>query len=135
MSTLVQEAFQEQDTVVIKVIHEDIGNIADLLKAIWFTKYCSIEMEELVVGFGELWYAIFSAAKLLAHSILCRSAQLLDALLRKKGFNAAWLDARNVLFVSRGETGPIVDWERSKAETDKWLAALPANVDVVAVTG
>lgn len=56
MSVLVQEALQDPDAQVLKVIISDIQNISDLLKAIWLTKYCSIEMEELVVGYGELWY-------------------------------------------------------------------------------
>jgi aspartokinase len=64
-----------------------------------------------------------------------RSAQIVEAVLQKQGFQASWLDARKVLFVSRGETGPIVDWDRSRSEVQKWLSNLPAEVNVVAITG
>jgi aspartokinase/homoserine dehydrogenase 1 len=44
-----------------------------------------------------------------------------------------WLDARQVLVVSEGETAVLVDWPRSQALIDKWLE--PAPPDWIVITG
>jgi hypothetical protein len=54
--TAVKESLPEQSLPrLLKVIEEDVRTIGELLKAIWLTKSCSVEIEELVVGYGELW--------------------------------------------------------------------------------
>ena len=56
-----------------------------------------------VVGHGELW-----------------TARLCAAVIRCKGFDAEWIDARDVLVVTDAEDGGVdVDYERSNANLDK----------------
>src|SRR5947207_7853620 len=60
---------------------------------------------ELVSGYGEVW-----------------SAQMLAALLRNELDDIDWLDARDVLTVSRTETAADVMWPESRARADEWVA-------------
>lgn len=99
-----------------QVFATDAADLADVLRAIWLGRSCSELTEELVAGYGELW-----------------SAQLLAALLRARGRDVAWLDARAVLTVRPGELGPRVDFEASTAATAAWLAAHPS--DWLVITG
>ena len=58
---------------------------------------------DFVVGHGELW-----------------TARLCAAVIRCKGFDAEWIDARDVLVVTDAEDGGVdVDYERSNANLDK----------------
>ena len=100
------------------VFDVDFANLGDILRAVWLGKSYSEETLELVAGHGELW-----------------SAQMLDAYLRTRCESrtdvptgpasgipkSRWLDARQVLTVRPGETGPIVDWEISKPRFQQWL--------------
>jgi aspartokinase/homoserine dehydrogenase 1 len=60
---------------------------------------------ELVSGYGEVW-----------------SAQMLAALLRQDLDDVDWLDARDVLTVTRTENGADVMWPESRARVDAWVA-------------
>ncbi|HKW47875.1 MAG TPA: aspartate kinase, partial [Gemmatimonadaceae bacterium] len=69
---------------------------------------------ELVSGYGEVW-----------------SAQILAALLREELSDIDWLDARDVLTVTRTETAADVMWPESRARANAWVAkrgALPATL-------
>lgn len=92
----------------------DARDLADVLRAAWLARSCSEELTELVAGYGELW-----------------SAQLLGAFRASQGRATRWLDARKVLVVRPGETGPIIDWEVSRANVARWLATEPAEELVI----
>lgn len=96
------------------VLRADAADIADVLRAIWLARTCTLELTELVSGYGEIW-----------------SAQMLGAHLAVAGKSARWLDARKVLVVRPGETGPVVDWSASRALLDVWTAADPAETLVI----
>jgi aspartokinase/homoserine dehydrogenase 1 len=98
------------------VLRADAVDIADVLRAIWLARTCTLELTELVSGYGELW-----------------SAQLLGAFLAAGGVDARWLDARKVLVVRPGETGPVIDWAASRALLAAWQASDPVS-DLV-ITG
>lgn len=98
------------------VLRADAVDLADVLRAIWLARTCTTELTELVSGYGEVW-----------------SAQLLGAHLSAQGRRARWLDARKVLVVTRGETGPVIDWGASRALLGPWLASDP--VDDLVITG
>ncbi|MBK6535854.1 MAG: bifunctional aspartate kinase/homoserine dehydrogenase I [Deltaproteobacteria bacterium] len=98
------------------VLRADAADIADVLRAIWLARTCSEELTELVSGYGEIW-----------------SAQMLGAHLGATGRSARWLDARKVLVVRPGETGPVVDWSASRALLMAWLASEPT--DELVITG
>ncbi|EGG20157.1 hypothetical protein DFA_07277 [Cavenderia fasciculata] len=87
-----------------RILREHLTRIMEVLRAISITQSMSEEMEDLIVGHGELWSAI-----------------LLHLYLSKQGVSCAWLDTRKVLYVGKGECGPVVDWKRSSAEMDKWM--------------
>jgi aspartokinase/homoserine dehydrogenase 1 len=84
------------------------GELSDGLRAVSLLRSVPDPVRDLVSGYGELW-----------------SAPLVAAALRAAGDSAAALDAREVLVVTAGETGPRVDWERSGARLATWLAARP----------
>ncbi len=95
--------------VLLSVIEKDVIDIQDLLKAIWLSKGYSEATLELIAGYGEIW-----------------SAQILAAYLTQTGIPSQgktdWLDARKVLVVRPGETGPVVDWTISKERFQNWAA-------------
>eukprot|EP00026_Physarum_polycephalum_P002630 Phypoly_transcript_02638.p1 GENE.Phypoly_transcript_02638~~Phypoly_transcript_02638.p1 ORF type:complete len:903 (+),score=166.28 Phypoly_transcript_02638:306-2711(+) len=114
------ELLGSSNAELAKIIEDDIANIKDLLKAMWLTRNCPIEMEELLVGFGELW-----------------SAQTACAVLQRAGHKALWLDARQVLFVEKGDSGaPFPEWTLSKAALGKWLEErVTPDIVAVVITG
>jgi aspartokinase/homoserine dehydrogenase 1 len=73
---------------------------------------------ELVSGYGEVW-----------------SAQMLAALLRQEGESVDWLDAREVLTVTRTETGADVMWPESRARADAWVAQHGGLPSTLVITG
>ena len=73
---------------------------------------------ELVSGYGEVW-----------------SAQILAALLRREDPDVDWLDAREVLTVSRTESGADVMWPESRARADAWIAHRGQLPNTVIITG
>ena len=73
---------------------------------------------ELVSGYGEVW-----------------SAQILAALLRREDPDVDWLDAREVLTVSRTESGADVMWPESRARADAWVAQRGQLPNTVIITG
>lgn len=86
---------------VSQAIETAAAELEHLLRAVELLQGIPGETRDLVSGYGELL-----------------SAQMLAAHL---GEDAAWLDAREVLVVAHGETGPQVDWERSGANLERWL--------------
>ncbi|HEY2379383.1 MAG TPA: bifunctional aspartate kinase/homoserine dehydrogenase I [Gemmatimonadaceae bacterium] len=73
---------------------------------------------ELVSGYGEVW-----------------SAQILAALLRQEHSDVDWLDARDVLTVSRTDSGADVMWPESRARTDAWVATRGSLPKTLVITG
>src|SRR4029077_11663359 len=69
---------------VMAAIKRDLADISDVLRAASLLRGSSRDTIELVSGYGEVW-----------------SAQILAALLSSLGHDAGWLDARDVLTVSR----------------------------------
>ena len=63
-----------------------------MLRAAWILRDASRGTFDMVTGYGEIW-----------------SAQLLSALLRSKGSDADWLDARDVLVVTLTPSVPEVE--------------------------
>jgi bifunctional aspartokinase / homoserine dehydrogenase 1 len=88
---------------VTSAIKRDLSDIVDVLRAASLLRGSSRDTIELVSGYGEVW-----------------SAQILAALLSSLGHDAGWLDARDVLMVSRTETGADVDWSSSRERIAQW---------------
>ncbi|MEO8438869.1 MAG: DUF2867 domain-containing protein [Spartobacteria bacterium] len=100
----------------LKVLESDCSDIGEVLRGVYLSRTCSERTLELITGHGELW-----------------SAQLLDAHLRAEGIGSSYLDARTILTVDPGENTVSVDWARSQAQTNQWLAGLTS--EWVVVTG
>jgi aspartokinase/homoserine dehydrogenase 1 len=73
---------------------------------------------ELVSGYGEVW-----------------SAQLLSTVIASAGREVGWLDARDVLTVTRNETGADVTWSESRKRTDAWIAHRGSLPETLVITG
>ena len=71
---------------------------------------------DVVAGYGEIW-----------------SARLLAALLQHRNAErgGSWIDARDVLIVSHTELGPTVNWDRSRTNFGKQVAADFTGVAVI----
>ena len=94
-------------------VSRDRKVIEDVLHATVLTGSAAPTGRDFVVGFGELW-----------------SARLLCSLM-SVGRSASLINARDVLFVSQGDLGPVVDWSRSQD-------ALKTRLDdasIVVITG
>jgi bifunctional aspartokinase / homoserine dehydrogenase 1 len=88
---------------VTSAIKRDLSDIVDVLRAASLLRGSSRDTIELVSGYGEVW-----------------SAQILAALLSSLGHDAGWLDAREVLTVSRTDVGADVDWVSSRERVATW---------------
>jgi aspartokinase/homoserine dehydrogenase 1 len=97
-------------------IESDARDIEDVLRAVSLSRTYSEQILDLVSGYGELW-----------------SAQLLEAHLHAHSPAVAWLDARKVLVVEHGETGPTVDWKTTRPRFLEWQKANRA--ETVVITG
>ena len=88
----------------------DFTDLADVLHATWLLRSHSNRAMDLVSGFGELW-----------------SAQILAAHMRAAGAEVDWLDAREVLVVSRDSDSPEVDWSSSAKRLHDWMHGRPVT--------
>ncbi len=86
----------------------DFRTLAGQLDAIARLGIQAQEIEARIAGLGEVW-----------------SARLLQAHLRARGADAAWLDARTVVTVTQSDLGPRVDWRESARRLADWQAAHP----------
>ncbi len=91
------------------------GTLAELLHAQSLVGAVSDDLHEAIVGLGEVW-----------------SSRLVAEVLRAKGAQVSWLDARDVLVVEKSDLGALVDWSRSSTQ---FAAAVPAEAERVIVTG
>lgn len=99
---------------VLEALERGAADLEHLLRTVRLVGGVPEQAADLVGGYGELW-----------------SAPLVAAHLRSRGEDAAWLDARDVLVVDHGETGPIVDWSVSARKLDAWLAGRDERTVVV----
>ncbi|MEX1181856.1 MAG: bifunctional aspartate kinase/homoserine dehydrogenase I [Gemmatimonadota bacterium] len=100
-------------------VRQDVEDIADILHAATLLRSYSADTLDLVSGYGELW-----------------SARIMTAHLHATGEAAEWLDARDVLIVSRQAAAiPDVLWAQSREKLEAWLEARPDLPATVIVTG
>jgi bifunctional aspartokinase / homoserine dehydrogenase 1 len=100
---------------------DQLGDIADVLRAIGLLGTASPEATDLIAGYGELW-----------------SAQLFCGLLNASGERRArWLDAREVLVVHRTERDavPLPRLDASRGRLEGWLGEHLGDAEVLVITG
>ncbi|MBA2710545.1 MAG: bifunctional aspartate kinase/homoserine dehydrogenase I [Tatlockia sp.] len=100
--SLIQNLSLENNELV-RLIQSDFLNIRDILYAVFLTGSCSKEIQNLILGYGELW-----------------SAMILKEYLSVER-SVAFLDASKVLFIYEKEGLITIDWKKSKEALDLFL--------------
>jgi bifunctional aspartokinase / homoserine dehydrogenase 1 len=116
LDTLGQLLRDENRQEVADSMDSDFRDLSEVLRGMRLSGIAVERNVEFISGFGEIW-----------------SAQLLNALLKERGMQSKWLDARKILIVESLEKSVIVDWKQSSAKLNEWLKANPA--DIVVITG
>jgi bifunctional aspartokinase / homoserine dehydrogenase 1 len=101
-----------------EVLTRDLAIIEEVLHVTTVLRGYSRNGLELVSGYGEVW-----------------SAQILAALLQQDSGDVDWIDAREVLTVTRTETGADVVWQDSRTRANAWLARRGGFPKTVVITG
>ncbi|HEX4683954.1 MAG TPA: bifunctional aspartate kinase/homoserine dehydrogenase I [Gemmatimonadaceae bacterium] len=101
-----------------KVLTRDLAIVEEVLHVTTVLHGYSRNGLELVSGYGEVW-----------------SAQILAALLHEDYDDVDWLDAREVLRVTRTESGADVVWPESRERADAWVARRGALPSTTVITG
>jgi aspartokinase/homoserine dehydrogenase 1 len=100
-----RELLGERATETTVWLEQGFAQLANLLNALAVLGTPNREALESIQGLGEVW-----------------SARMLADFLRNEGADCACLDARDVLVVSHGELGAIIDWNESAARLADWRA-------------
>ncbi|CDZ75984.1 Aspartokinase I/homoserine dehydrogenase I [Legionella massiliensis] len=98
---------------LLQMIQNDIFKIKDILYAVYLTGSYSKEIQNYILGYGELW-----------------SAKILREYLAKSA-SVAYLDAADVLFIYEKEGIVCIDWDRSKSALENHLINCSFNQLVV----
>ena len=114
ITTLAEICPSETQPALTRHIEEGLTDLEHLFQSVRLIGGTPIQASELVTGYGELWCAPLLAAHLVG-----------------RGVAATWLDARDVLVVRPGESGPVVDEERSAKNLADWLRAHDERIVVV----
>ncbi|PEN13465.1 bifunctional aspartate kinase/homoserine dehydrogenase I [Longibacter salinarum] len=98
----------DQAAPLLRTLDQDINDLTDVLRATHLMRTAPDTVQDLVAGYGEIW-----------------SARTLAQCLQAEGYNARFVDARDVVTVTHGQLGPVVDWERTRER----LTALRESFD------
>lgn len=112
--TLINELAIDK-TNLFTTIQDDFFKIKDILYAVYLTGIYSKEVQNLILGYGELW-----------------SANILKEYLGKNN-KVAFLDASKVLFVYEKEAVICIDWEKSRAALLSYMES--ADFNQLVITG
>ena len=88
---------------IIDAIDADLKDIGDVLRGIRVSRSYTEQAADLISGYGEIW-----------------SARILCAHLNHLGIAAEWVNARDIIIVTHGETGPAVDWAKTEVNLSRW---------------
>ncbi len=102
----------------VSLVTRDRKILEDVLHATVLTGSAAPTGSDFIVGFGEIW-----------------AASLLSSLLRTElsTNNVECINAREILIVSGGELGPVVDWDQSRTRLDQKLQE--SQPDLAVITG
>jgi aspartokinase/homoserine dehydrogenase 1 len=99
---------------LLRALDDDVADLSDVLRATQLMRDTPDTARDLVAGYGELW-----------------SARLLAGVLRARGVDAAACNAREVLVVTHGKLGPVVDWDATRERFAAWRDGQDADVYVI----
>ncbi|KAI3878928.1 hypothetical protein MKX03_037325 [Papaver bracteatum] len=95
----------------ISRLHDDIGNLKAMLRAIYIAGHATESFSDFVAGHGELW-----------------SAQILSAVVRKLGVDCNWMDTREVIIVNPTSANQVdPDFEVSERSLEEWYSKNPSK--------
>lgn len=115
-STLVASLLAENNrSAVVHDIEADCRDIFDILHAVSLTGSYSKEIQDLILGFGEIW-----------------SAKILTAYLAETA-KVAFLDASKVVYAFEKHKAISINWQRSQTALQQFLENL--QFDQLVVTG
>jgi bifunctional aspartokinase / homoserine dehydrogenase 1 len=89
---------------LLKSFTADLADVRDVLRAITLVRQAGERSRDLISGYGELW-----SSRLLA-AFLTERARAVEG-----GRPVHWVDARELIVIERGEMGPAVHWDESRA--------------------
>jgi aspartokinase/homoserine dehydrogenase 1 len=110
---------KERSDQVLNAFTADLADVRDVLRAISLVRQAGERSRDLVSGYGELW-----SSRLLA-AYLTERVQALKA-----DRPVHWVDARQLIVIERGEMGPSVRWDESRANAGR---IFPAGMRGIAV--
>ena len=95
---------KEEYDAYMEAFETELADLQSMLKAMSIAGTSTQAFADFVVGHGELW-----------------TARLCAAVVRCRGGDAEWMDARDVLIVTDADDGGVdVDYDRSNANLDAW---------------
>ncbi|NLI74927.1 MAG: bifunctional aspartate kinase/homoserine dehydrogenase I [Candidatus Riflebacteria bacterium] len=89
-------------------IEADLGDLREILRGVGLLRECSERARDYVAGVGEVW-----------------SSMIMAGVLRGAGLPVDRIDARRLLVVEHAQPTVNVVWEVSRANLDRFRAALP----------
>ncbi len=104
---------KNKSEAIIASLQKDFCDIKEILKAVSLTGFYSKEIQDLILGYGELW-----SSKILATYLADFS-------------NVIYLDASQVLFIDEKNGSPRVDWKKSRATLEGFLENRPFDQIVI----
>lgn len=100
---------------IVTSINNDVLEIKNILNSVHLTGVYSKEIQDVILGYGEIW-----SAKILTHYL-------------SQYNNATYLDAANILFTYEKNGMKCIDWEKSQAALKVHLENI--NFDQIIITG
>jgi len=112
----------DQAAPLLRQLDADIEDLTDVLRATRLMQTAPETVRDLVAGYGEIW-----------------SARMLAQCLRAEGHHARFVDAREVITVTHGQLGPVIDWDRTRERFEHVQAKLSdddgGDPDILVITG
>lgn len=106
----------------------DIKDLKEILRGVWLSKHLPESILELVSGYGEIW-----SSKLLTDIWREKKSKQHSDIHSTHQENVHWMDARKILLVESGETGPLLQWSECQNNWDEYCSA--AKEGPIVITG
>ena len=97
-----------------------MADLRGLLHSISLVRQAGERSRDMVAGYGELW-----SSRLLA-AYLSERAQAGARTIRIR-----WVDARDLIVIERGEMGPAVQWDESRARARRHFGEDIRGISVI----
>jgi aspartokinase/homoserine dehydrogenase 1 len=111
---------QKRADEILEIFAADMADLNGLLHSISLVRQAGERSRDLVAGYGELW-----SSRLLA-AYLAERAQA-----ESRDRPIKWVDARDLIVVERGEMGPAVQWDESRARASRHFSAETRGIAVI----